>query len=201
MSIILEPEAPEGLTLEELMEEVFQSGFDDLKGKVAGERRVLRWINIAYREITGFKPWPFLEAEYEGALPATIANLAHVLDVYETHNKRPLRVADRRELIREETNLALTGPSTRWYMERGEDIAAYPVSVGATYNVRFIVVPGDLTEPEDKPLIPAAFQYLIVDGAIMRAYRNRDNYEAAKLVKENWEFGIEQMVKALMKTN
>lgn len=205
MPIIIEPEVPSpgtGQTLEELMKEVFAQGFDDFEGDAEKEARVKKWLNIAYQEITLAKDWPFLELEWEGLLPEEFPNLGHILDVVSVNNRMNLRPVDRRQLVRwnpilEETN----GIAEFWYQEGADTIAVYPPAPSETFKVRYSVFPTELTEASNEPLIPARFQYLIIDGAVMRAYRSRDAYQAAELVEANWNKGMKSMEKALLSTN
>lgn len=202
MTIIKEPELPVGQTLEELMKEVYAQGFDDFEGVAEAETRLKKWINIAYQEVCLFKDWPFLESEYEGTLPTSITNLGKVLDVISVNNRYNLRPADRRELIRWDPVLEGTGNiAERWFKEGNGTIVVYPKSTSETFRVRFTVVPTELSASSDKPIVPTRFQYLIVDGAIMRAYRTRDAYSAASLVQERWNTGVEQMTKQLTNVN
>lgn len=205
MPIIIEPEIPSpgtGQTLEDLMQEVYAQGFDDLQGDAEAEARVKRWLNIAYQEVALFKDWPFLEMEWEGNLPEEFPNLGHVLDVVSVNNRYNLRPYDRRSLIRSDPTLEGTGNIAEcWYRTGSEEINVYPSSPSEAFRVRYTAVPGELTEGTQEPVIPARFQYLIVDGAVMRAYRSRDAYSAASLVQERWNTGIEQMTKSLMNVN
>lgn len=201
MPIIVEPEAPQGMTLEELLEELYAQGFDDIPGEASLEKRAKGWINKAYQEICLFKPWPFLEAEYEGVLPFDFSNLGHVMDVVDPANEYRLRFADRRELVRYNPTLAAEGIGERWYMEGEETICVFPKYTGHTFRVRYTVFPEELTSMSQKPIIPSRFQYIIVRGACREAYINHDNYTAAELQKGLWAEGIESMVKALFHRN
>lgn len=201
MTIIKEPESPVGQTLGELAEEVYAQGFDNFKGKTEAEKRVWKWINTAYQEIVLFKDWPFLESEYEGTLPTTLANLGKILDVVSVNNRYNLRPADRRELIRFDPVLEGTGDiAERWYQEGNGKIVVYPTA-SETFRVRFTVVPEELTEASKQPIVPKRFQYLLVDGACIRAYRSRDAYTAAEAVERNWVKGMETMTKQLLNIN
>lgn len=201
MTIIKEPESPVGQTLGELAEEVYAQGFDNFKGKTEAEKRVWKWINTAYQEIVLFKDWPFLESEYEGVLPTTLANLGKILDVVSVNNRYNLRPADRRELIRFDPVLEGTGNiAERWYQEGNGKIVVYPPA-SETFRVRFAVVPEELTEASKQPIIPKRFQYNIVAGALIRAYQSRDAYEAAELQRGLLNTGLEQMTKQLLNVN
>lgn len=202
MPVIVEPEAPQGMTRKEMREEVFAQGFDDFEGDSTKEARINRWINQAYQEITLMKDWPFLEAEYEGTLPFDFENLGKVLDVVSVTNRYNLRPADRREIVRFDPTLeGFSNVPERWFREGDGTIVVYPKSATGTFRVRYAVVPEELKEDTSKPILPARFQYLIVKGAERQAYMSRDAYQAAELVQGIIKEGKESMVKALMSVN
>ena len=203
MPVVIEPEVQPGLTFGEMQEEVYAAGFDDLKSNAAEVARVKRWLNIAYREVCDYQgqPWPWLEAEIQELAPMTIANVGHVLSVTDSTHDEQLRYADRRELIRLDPDLSGTGIAERWYMEGEDSLNVYPANASSTFLVRYTVLPADLKEDSDLCLVPRIYQQMIVEGAILRAYKNRDNYDAAKIVREEWRFGMENMVRALIKRN
>jgi len=189
------------MTLEELMSEVYGRGFDDLRGNATEEARVKRWLNYAQREIADYAPWPFLEANKESTAPITFTDLGHVLSVTDLAHDEQLTYADRRELIGYDPNLSAVGAAERWYMEGEGTLKVYPADTSSKFLVRYVKVVTDLSAASDTPIIPTNYQELIVEGAVIRAYRNRDNYDAAKLVREEWRLGMELMNKALVKRN
>jgi len=201
MTIIKEPEAEVGMTLTELREEVYAQGFDDFQGEASKEAQINRWINTAYQEVCLFKDWPFLESEYEGTLPTTLANLAKVLDVVSVNNRYNLRPYDRRSLIRFDPALEGYGNIAEcWFKEGNGTIVAYPKATSETFRVRFTVIPEELTGVK-KPIVPQRFQYLIVKGAQRWAYMSRDAYSAAELVEGIYNRGLETMTKQLTNPN
>jgi hypothetical protein len=201
MTIIKEPEAEVGMTLTELRAEVFAQGFDDFEGDTAKEAQINRWINTAYQEVCLFKDWPFLESEYEGTLPTTLANLGKVLDVVSVNSRYNLRPYDRRVLIRRDPTLEGTGNIAEcWFKEGNGTIVVYPKATSENFRVRFTVVPEELTGVK-KPIVPQRFQYAIVKGAQRWAYMSRDAYAAAELVEGIFNRALEQMTKQLLNTN
>lgn len=189
------------MTLEELMTEFFSRGFDDLRGNAAEEVRVKRWLNYAYREVCEEQPWPFLETTKEGTAPQTITNLGHVLSVTDVTNKNQLRYADRRTLVAIDPTLAATGNAERWYMEGETSLKVYPANTSATFLTRYVKAVADLSATSDEPIVPANYQELIIEAAVVRAYKNRDNADAAKFIREEWKAGIERMTRNLIKRN
>lgn len=188
------------MTFAELVTEVEARGFDDL-GDATGEARIKRWLNQAYREITDSHPWPFLEANKEGTAPMTFTDLAHVLSVIDKTNDERLRPMDRRSLLRWDPDLSETGSALYWYMEGDQVMKVYPGDTASTFIARYLTRPAELAKDEDTPLVPTPYQGLIVDGAVVRALKNRNNYEAAQFVREEWQRGLNQMAHALMRKN
>lgn len=189
------------MTFKELQEEVWNSGFSDLQDGGTQETRVKRWLNTAYGEIADYAAWPFLEATKEGKAPLTIEDIGHVLSVVDSTNENQLFPVDRRELISADPKLAETGSAVRWYVETETSLKVWPADTSSTFIVRYLKVPVELKEATDKPIIPTRFHELIVRGALIRAYENRDGYEAGREQRADWERGMRQMVGALLAVN
>jgi hypothetical protein len=187
------------LTYKEIREEVVARGFDDF---AQSDARIKRWVNQAYREITDAHPWPFLEETKEGTAPVTVSDLGHVLSVSNKTNESILGSADRRQIVGLDPKIDDTAsvPSL-WYREGETSVKVWPADTTSTFVIRYLKVPAELKEDSDEPVIPKAYQDLIVDGAVIRAYKNRDNFEAAQFVRGEWEGGIRQMVHALLRPN
>ena len=188
------------MTFAELIAEVQARGFDDLDD-ATGEARIKRWLNDAYREITDAYPWPFLEANKEGTAPMTFTDLAHIHSLTDKTNGILLAPMDRRSVVALDPKLSETGTASCWYMEGDQVLKVYPADTSSTFLARYIKRPAALAESTDEPLIPTAYQGIIVDGAVVRALKNRNNYEAAQFVREEWQRGLNQMVIALLKKN
>jgi len=182
------------VTFKELIEEVQVRGFS-----YESEARIKRWINQTYREVCDFKPWPFLKTTKEGAAPLTIADLGHVLAVADVAANALLRFADLTELTQGDPNLESEGSPSRWFLD-GSKIAVYPIST-RTIKVTYVKTPADLKEPGDEPVVPAAYQGVIVDGACAKAYKPTDNFEAMQYVRQEFDRSLRGMVHALMRPN
>lgn len=187
------------MTYKEIREEVVARGFNDFE---QSDARIKRWVNQAYREITDAHPWPFLEATKEGTAPVEIEDLGHVLSVANTTTESFLNPADRRQIVELDPKLddSETNP-VLWYRQGETEVKVWPADTTSTFVVRYLKTPAELKEDSDKPVIPTAYQDIIVDGAVVRAYKNRDNYEAVQAVRTEWEGGLRQMVHALLKPN
>lgn len=188
-----------GSSLKELRQEVYARGFDDLDNE-EGEPRVNRWINQSAREIYDYAPWPFLEGTVSDTAPLVISQLGHVLSLADETAGRQIGYIDRAEIAAIDPDFNEEGAATNWYRE-GDTIKVWPADEESTFLVRYVLAPEDLSEDAETPLVPAPYQDLIVDGAVVRAYKNRDNFEAAQFVRQEWERGIKQMAHALLRPN
>lgn len=161
-----------------------------------------RWINDAYQDVNDRFPWPFLFASASGTSPLTIADLAHVLMVTDTTNSAPLKYADIRDLLEGDPKLISTGASEVWYLVGGAtvQIATYPTST-ATYTVRYIKVPTDLTADADIPLAPVRFHDIYIEMACARCYRRANETEGANDCIGVAENEISKMQSALLVPN
>lgn len=183
------------MTFGELQTEFYARGFTWLNDGGAGQTRVKRWLNESYHELCEEDSWPFLETNTSGAAPLAIADLRQILDVYDATNEIQLLPIDRRQLRYYETDISTTGTSEVWYLEN-VTIKVFPVST-VTLTVRYLKVPVDLAASNDIPIIPVRYQDLIVDLAVIRAYRDRDN-EARQILRQEADVAIAKMRDTLM---
>lgn len=189
------------MTFAELVTEFMARGFDYL-GTTAGEVRAKRWINDAYQEITDYADWPFLEATAEGTAPLSVTELGHVLSAANKTVESPLKPVDRRNIVQSfDPALKMTGTAYLWYREGETTIAVWPGDTTSTIAVRYVKKPPELSATSDVPVLPTRFHSLIVDGAAVRAYKDKDNFEAGQFVRQEWERGLKQMVNALLQPN
>ena len=199
MPVITEPEASDGLTFLELQEEFRARGFDDF---AAGDSRMKRWINWAYREVVDYAPWPFLEGEVEDTAPVEIENLGHVLSVADGTLGSPLSPIDRRTVVQNyDPGLTSKGTPSLWYRESEDTIAVYPKNTTNTIQVRFIANPPKLVEDTDKVWLPYDYCELIVDGSVIRGLKHRSAWEEVATARLEWERSLKQMRHALLKVN
>lgn len=183
------------MTYKELLEEVKARGFEHIS-----EARLKRWINQAYREIVDHRAWEFLEEEKEGNAPLEFEDLGHVLSVVNVTEQTHLGFTTVASLGRWDPALSSSGTATQWYMKGSQEIHVFPTDAASTIKVTYLKVPADLKEDEDEPVIPVAYHGLIVDGAVLRAYKNTDNFEAASAVRQELNIGLRGMVKTLRKS-
>lgn len=195
MPAVLEPGA-HGLTFKELREEFIDRGFEDLEVDSA---KVKRYANAAYYELCEEKPWPFLaDGLAEETAPLLVEDVAHVLSLSQGDSR--LAPADMRELAGYDPALSSTGSASRWYRS-GSEVKVWPEDSTSTFTLRYLRLPAELEEDEDRLVVPARYQELVVDGMAIRGYKNRENFEAAQAVRVEWERGVRQMVRALLRPN
>lgn len=73
----------------------------------------------------------------------------------------------------------------------GGQFVLYPApSAAYTLRYEYFLIPEDLVEPDDVPLVPSQFRRLIVTGAMHYAYLFRSDPEAALLMDQKFKEGI-----------
>lgn len=178
------------LTFAELQTEFFSRGFDQLNDASTGLARAKRYINEAYADVCDRQEWPFLYADATGAPPLTISALRAVLSVTDSTNDTPLSRIDRRTLVEMYPDLPDTGTPTYWYRNSETSLAVYPANTGVSLSVRYVKFPTVLSGSSDSHIIPERWQDLILDGAVVRAKKGRDDYDSLNAL---YEQGIAKM--------
>lgn len=203
MPIIIEAGGTEeaAYTFKELREEAAARGFTDMLDGGAQEKRLGRWVNQAYRELLGIAPWPFLNAQIEGIAPLEIPELGHILSVSNLANETRLYPLDERQVTDFDPAQGEIGTAQAWYLEGLNTLVVWPLDTNSRLRVKCVVRPIALVADADKVQIPSTYQDLIVDGAVVRLYKNRDNFEAAQFVRQEWQLGIKGMKHDLLKPN
>lgn len=183
-----------GATLLDLQTELYARGYDHLAQDATGVARGLRWINQANNEITLEELWPFRLQTATGASPLSIETLDQVYSVINT--------ADSNAELYEATESELTGGdlttsgTPMWYYRDSLQIKTYPT--GGTLSVRYYALPTDLASPTDTTLVPKRYMDVIVDAAVRRAAKDRDNAEAAALAQQERDRGLDLMRRQLL---
>ena len=173
--------------------EFYARGYDYLNEDTAGRTRAKRWLNESYLELCERADWPFLEADISGVSPLTITDLRQVLSVYDNTQQIVIPGEDRRTLRDRHNDLTITGTATRWYLE-GTIMKLYPVDSAASLRVRYVAIPAALSVDGDKPVIPNAYQHLIVDGAVLRGMKDSDNYADIASLRQSYEADVGRMM-------
>jgi hypothetical protein len=172
--------------------EVMARGYDYLSST-----RVNQFLNWSYKEICRYMPWPFLETSATGASPLTITDLGSVLSVVGSLSDVPLQAVDRRQVLISDDDLNDTGTPEIFWLE-GNVLNVWPGSSTDTVTVQYIKSPADLAADSDTPVIPADYHELIVDGAVLRAQKDNDNYDSYQVSRQVWQSELDLMVQAIM---
>lgn len=157
------------MTFEEIRAEVSARGY-----QYVTEARLNTWIRQAYEWVCAQEPWPFLETETTAAAPLTLSDLSQVLFV--SHEDNILRGTDIRDIRDLDPSLTETGDPSRWYLD-GDTIKVWPTGTPTIY-VRYIRKPPAYADNAE-PLIPSAYQEVLIDGAVVRGLKDNDEYEQA----------------------
>lgn len=176
-----------------LQTEVFARGYDYLNDGGAGLARAKRWINQSYLELCTRASWPFLKATTTGTAPLTIADLRAVLSVVDTTNVQQLFSVDRRWLMSVDPALT-SGTPTSYYLESATQIKVWPVQA-VSLSVNYLKTPAQLSAGGDTPLVPDEWCDVIVDGAVLKAEKDNDQYDQLLSI---YETTIGRMVAALL---
>lgn len=182
------------MTFAQLLTEFYARGFDFYNTDSAGQTRAKRFINEAYLEdISANEPWDFLRASTSGTAPLTISDLDTFISVRDESNDNPLQLAEVGSL--EDMGLDVTETGTPWayYLSSETQVSVYPANTSNTIAVRYYKVPTELSADADTPLIPSRWHGLVVDAAAVRAYVDRDNFEAAAFVEQRFLRRLERM--------
>lgn len=166
--------------------ELFARGTNYLEEDAASEARADRWLNDAYREILNLHAWPFLEAEATGAGGGVgyvaLTDLRKIRFVFNISTTPPTKLAriSLDDLVGEDTIYSRAGTPAYYYVENNSAtemaVTAYPV--GGQIKVWYYKRVADLSG-SDEPLFDEQYHNLIVDKAMIMAYNDSDNFEAA----------------------
>lgn len=177
------------MNLAELRTEVKARGFDYLP-----DARINRFINTAYTlDICEDEDWPFLEATVTGTAPLTISDLRSVDWVLDTTNRTKLRPLSQKHITDVSTDENQIGTPENFYVDEGDTIKTFPTNPSVTIQVRYTKAATELTQEEDEPVFPDRFHYLVVEGAIRRAYEDDDEWQAAATTEQIFKTRLQAM--------
>lgn len=177
------------MTFDEIKTEVRARGYDYVTPS-----RIDLWIKQTYEWVCGLEPWPFLETSITGPAPFTLTDLSQILSVGDTQG--PIRGEDIRDILDRDPTLAAVGtPPVNWYLD-GNTINVWPAS-SENIAVRYIRTP-PAPVPNVEPLVPAAYQEIIVDGAVLRGLKDNDEYDTAAGLQNVIDMNVAGMKEALL---
>lgn len=184
-------------TFEELQTEFYARGYDYLNENTAGRTRAKRWLNQAYLELCEVYDWPFLETEIISDSPLVLDDLRHVLSVT-TSDNRSLDYIDRRTLAKYQTVSDEGGTPCHWYLV-GDTLYTNP---GTTeVNVHYIRVPQELVIDEQPLVVPCRYLDIVIDGAVIRALKDSDNWDAVGAARIEWDRQVGAMANLLVRSS
>lgn len=176
----------------ELKTEFYARGTNYLEEDAAGVTRAELWLNQGYREILNLQPWPFLKATTTGSAGAgfvSIPDLRRVAWVKNAETGFALTRATADELADEDVDLTLPG-APEFYYVNGPEVRAYPL--GGTLFVSYYKRMPPLTGT-DSPVFDEEYHLLIVDKAMIFAYIDGDNFEAAAALRAELDLRLSAM--------
>lgn len=183
------------MNFQNLKDELAARGFDHLT-----DTRLGQYVNWARGELDDMFRWPYREKSVTGVAPLTVADLGVIEAVTNETQHYTLRPYPFGGLLEDFGDLSLTGTPSFYYVAWPSGVpvvATYPAST-QTIGVQYWQVPPDLGAGSDTPLAPRRFHGLLVDLAVRRAYRDRDNHEAAETLQKEIDRQVQVMVAALL---
>ena len=191
--ILTEP----GVRFDDLYNELYARGYDHLKQDAAGVARAKRMVNQSYVELTLEDKWPFRYTylQNQGPSPLTIADLGEIVTVVDgANNFRPLSELQLHEW--EMLGDAATPGTPIYYLRQAKIIHVWPL--GGNLSVGYYAVPPYLVADSDTTWVPARYMDVIVDGAVRRAAKDRDNEAAANFAENERIKGLALMRRDLL---
>jgi hypothetical protein len=179
----------------ELKDELFARGTNYLEEDAETEARAERWLNQAYREILNLQVWPFLqdtETGTDGAGFVSIADFRKIRAVTDVSSGFDVALgrSSFEELLSDYGDLTDTGTPAWYYVDGDDTVKAFPV--GGTIKVYYIKRVGPMSGTDD-PVFDEEYHNLIVDKAMIKAYIDSDNFEAAAALREETNLALTAM--------
>ena len=180
------------MTFDELKSELYARGTDYLSEDGEGVVRAERWLNQAYREICGLHAWPFLEDTASGPAPLSIPTLRRIRYVRMTDTPwYHLSPSTEEDLIGEGVDLTASGFPSVYYVTGG-NIVNVAAATTDSIDVGFIKRVAPLSGSEE-PIFDEEYHNIIIDRAMIKAYQDSDNFEAAAALREEFNSEIQAM--------
>lgn len=190
--------------------EFYARGFDYLSQDAAGRSRAIRWLNQAHQELCEAYPWSFMQTVSAGL---TVPNSTWyvppraVLSMVGEATLQPIPSANPQDLVDSYGDLTATGDAQFYYLllditggaAGGATLTTYPVDSSQTFRVTYLFSPPDYGETSSQDLMPPPrYHDLIVDMAVLRAYKDSDNFDAYNALAAIVDRRVGEMATALL---
>lgn len=186
--------ATTGCAFSDLQTEFYARGFSYLNDDEPGRTRAKNWLNEAYLEdICAGNNWDFLKTSTSGTAPLSITDLDSVVSVVDTTTLTQLEYANLREIVDSDPTQVTDATPTNWYLSDQTTLAVYPLNTSDTITVNYYAIPSELSGDTDTTAIPKRWCGLIVDAAVIRAYVDSDNFDAANQLQARFDRRFESM--------
>lgn len=185
------------LTLSTARDELAARGFDYLS-----TTRMNLMLNAGKNALEDEYPFPWLETTTTGTAPLTISDLKYVLYVVDTSNQNELTGVDVRDVALGDPTVTTAGTPDSWWLDGAATVRTYPTSTSASLSVRYVKFSPELSADSDTPLIPGRYHLTWIDYAVVRAYEDSDNYDAANaLLSQVRGYSLAQMIEVYASRN
>lgn len=181
-----------GLTFANLKDRLYRRGFQYLQTSDAD--RAGEWINQGQDDLCLEDDWPFLVVTVQDTPPISLGDVREILSVESATTS--LVETDRQDLVNADPGLTQTGTANAFWRD-GSNLNVYPGDTG-TFTVRYLTVPPDMVADTDEPIVPPKWRRLIVEYAVMRALRDRSNFQEAQAVYDALQVDLNRMREALI---
>jgi hypothetical protein len=165
------------VNLGEATNAVMERGFDYLSTP-----RISLMLNTAKDNFEDMWRWPWLETFTTGVTPLDIEDLKLVQMVKNALTADELLGLTMAQVRQDFTDINAAGTPQYWWIEGDTILHAWPGD-GASVTVWYVADSPPLVDPGDTPMIPARYHHLWIDLAVIEAYRDSDNFQAAQLLR------------------
>jgi hypothetical protein len=166
------------MNLAQARQALIDRGFDYLDPS-----RLTFMLNTAKDGFEDTWAWPWLMDAFPSApTPTQIANLKLILSVKLANTHQELLGLSVQQALQDGTDLSLPGTPSYWWIEGANTLHVWPGD-GADVAVRYVADSPPLVADDDEPLIPARYQSLWIDLAVVEAYKDSDNFSGAQLLR------------------
>ncbi len=174
------------MNLSQARTELGERGFDYLSAS-----RMNIMLNDALTDLEDRYLWPWMKKTVTGAAPIAVSDLKYVRAVYDSAGNEVFGVDDDDDIWMDQT-----GTPTNWWIDDTggtTTLRAYPVG-SATWTVRYIATDAVLSADGDTPNLPARYHGVWIDLAVIRAYKDSDNFAAAGALGQQVDVRVQRMI-------